>query len=399
MSVVIDGVYDPNYEGVARAFAEAFIGNEGMGGSLCVYRSGRPVLDLWGGTADIRSGRAWDKDTISVIFSCTKGLMSILVARLVEEGRLDYDAPAARYWPEIAGAGKASLKVSDLVSHRAGLSAPRVDLSTEDLLDWERMIHVLEAQPPLWPPGEAYAYHALTHGWLTGELVRRATGLSAGAYSAETVARPLGVSAWIGLPATEVPRVAHLHGGPTMASDVEAGRATWTGEGGIWLERAMTMGGALPLALIGPGTGFNDPRLWAAEIPGAGALSNARSLARIWSATVCDTDGERLLQPETVALATREITSGAPVFNVPPPWSSWGMGFQRDSEARRYLSARSFGHDGAGGQVTFADPDHEIGFAFVTNHMEVANDNRATSIIAALSEALGITARRAAVAD
>ncbi len=173
-----------------------------MGGALAIFVDGELVANLWGGIADERDRRARQRDTASVIFSCTKGLMSLLVARLVEQGRLDYAAPVARYWPEFAANGKGSVTVAEAFSHRAGLSAPVEDLELADILDWDVVTSKLAAQAPLWPPGEGYAYHALTHGWLAGELVRRVTGQSPGAYFRDAVA-PLGAAAWIGAPALE----------------------------------------------------------------------------------------------------------------------------------------------------------------------------------------------------
>lgn len=389
MSMTISGSVAPGFERLADTFAASF-STDRMGAALCVYLHGKPVVDLWGGLADARNGTPWASSTASVIFSCTKGLMSILVARLVEQGRLDYEAPVSRYWPEFAAAGKAGVKVRHLLNHQAGLSAPREDLSTEDILDWDRVVARLAAQEPLWAPGTGYAYHAITHGWLAGELVRRITGQSVSAAFQDLIARPLDADAWIGLPAAEQERVAHLVVSASLAEQTAAAPASDTD----WLWRAMTLGKALPPTLVEPEGGFNDPRLRAAEIPGAGGIASAHALARIWSATVWPTDGVRLLQPQTVMRATREETSGPPVFDVPPPWSRWGMGFQLDSEARRYLTGAGFGHDGAGGQVAFAEPRLGLGFAYLTNLMEGQGDMRATSIVDTLRglpaiEALG----------
>ena len=150
----------------------------------------------------------------------------------------------------------------------------------------------------------------------------------------------------------------------------------------------MTLGAAMPAALVTADGGFNDPRVHKAEIPGAGGIAAAGALAAIWSATVCDTDGVRLLNRQSVKRATEVETSGSPVFDPTPPYSRWGMGFQLDSDSRRYLTSSSFGHDGAGGQVGFADPVHGVGFAFLTNWMEGVGDLRATSIIDALRSVL-----------
>lgn len=385
MTIAVHGSVEPGFEPVADAFADAFAGRPTMGGALHVTIGGQSVIDLWAGRADERSGRAWSQDTPSVVFSCTKGLMSILIARLVQDGQLDYDAPVTRYWPEFAQAGKAGITVGQALAHQAGLSAPREDLTEDDIVDWDRMVSALAAQEPLWPIGTGYAYHALTHGWLTGELVRRVTGKSAGAYFRELVTDPLGADAWIGLPDALADRPAHLQVSAPLS-------ALWADEASKpapnWPYKAMTLGDALPADLVSDDGGFNRQRIRAAEIPGAGGVATAKALATIWSATVVPTQGIRLIDDAVIATATRPRSEGASVFGGDPPYSRWGYGFQLDSEARRYLGDGSFGHDGAGGQVGFADPARQIGFGFVTNWMMGPEDQRATGIISALRQVL-----------
>lgn len=386
--VLLHGEVAPGYEGVRDAFAASFDGKPEMGAALAVLRRGILVVDLHGGVADARSGRMWSDDTLSVIFSCTKGLVSILAARLVQEGRLDYDAPVSRYWPEFAAAGKSGVLVRHLLAHRSGLSAPREPIATAQLGDWDAVAAGLAAQEPLWSPGTGYAYHALTHGWLVGEVLRRITGQTVGQYFNELIAAPLQAEAWIGLPSALHSRVAHLRAGPSLTAltrQLAAARVEGTVD---WSERAMTLGGALPEELVDERTGFNDAAIRSAEIPGAGGISSARALATIWSATVTETAGVRLLEDATIATATAVQTEGPPVWDIPGPWPRWGMGFQLDSEPRRYLSPSGFGHDGAGGQSAFADPDAGIGFAFLTNQMEAVDDHRATRIIDALRNTL-----------
>lgn len=383
----VQGTVDPAFGGVGDAFRAAFESHPGMGGALSVRVDGREVVDLWGGVADARDGRPWERDTPTVVFSCTKGLMSILAARLVASGRLDYERPLAELWPEFGVHGKDAVTVGDALAHRAGVSAPRVDVSRERLLDFDAVSALLAAQEPLWVPGEGWAYHALTHGWISGEIVRRASGLAPGVAFA-AMADAVGGGAWLGMPPEIAASVAHLEVGPTLAAGVAAQAAARDPHGVDWLERAMTLGGALPPTLVTEDDGFNADDVRAAVIPGAGAVSTARALAAMWSATVAETDGVRLLDDATVREAGRERTSGAPVFDAPAPWPRWGAGMQLDSAARRYLGAGSIGHDGAGGQVAFADLDARVGFAFVTNRME-AEDPRATRIVDALREALG----------
>jgi CubicO group peptidase (beta-lactamase class C family) len=385
---VIAGRTAPGFEPVVQAFAEAFVGRPTMGAALAVRLKGDEVINLWAGTSDERTGKPWTEDTASVVFSTTKGLVSILIAQSVQTGRLHYDSPVASYWPEFAQAGKAGMTVRQLLGHQGGLSALTSDLSFEDILNWDVVTARLAQQTPLWSPGTAYGYHALTHGWLAGELIRRVTGQSVGSVFTETVAGPLGAAAWIGLPKSHNGPIAHLQVAPDLTQLWAHEAALDSPETPNWPYRAMTLGRALPAALATPDGGFNHRRLQEAEVPGAGGIATASGLASIWSATVTATRGVRLLSPKTVELATRTVTEGAPFFPAPPPYARWGMGFQLDSEARRYLTSSSFGHDGAGGQSAFADPVHCVGFAFITNWMEAGEDRRATRIIDALRTVL-----------
>ena len=380
MTIRIEGQVAPGFEPVADAFAQGFADRPGMGAALAIRVDGAYVARLWAGTADTRTGRPWQADTPSVIFSCTKGVMSVLVARLVEQGLVDYDAPLARYWPEFAAAGKAAITVREALSHRAGLLAIDRDFTVDELCDWNTMVEALAAQAPLFKPDSGYAYHPITHGWLSGELVRRVTGMMPGAYL-EQLTGPLGADLWIGIPDRVVP--AHLtvippDPQPTLPPPPEPN----------WPERALSFGNALPLALATPTGGFNDRRLLAAQLPGAGGVATADGLATFWSAAVARTEGLRTVGPEVIARATREVSGGPGIYPGLPPYYRWGMGFMLDAEARRLLTARSFGHDGAGGQVAFADPEYRVGFAYLTNRMESPPDPRGNDVVAALRDVL-----------
>lgn len=389
MTTLAHGTVAPGFEPLHTAFEAAFKGRPDMGAALAIRHEGRAIVDLWGGVSDARTRTPWSHDTLSVIFSCTKGLVSILAARLVQEGRLDYEAPVTRYWPEFAASGKANVRVKDLIAHRSGLAAPREALTLDQILDWDTVVSRLAAQEPLWEPGTGHAYHAITHGWLIGEVIRRITGQSVGQYFADMVADPLRTEAWIGLPDGLHDRVAHLQVGPTLARFAAEQAEARTQDETDWPYQAMTLGGALPVELVGEKNGFNLRSVQSAEIPGAGGIGTARALAAIWSATIIETDGIRLLDAATVEAATSTQSEGAPVWDDPGPSARWGMGFQLDSEPRRYVTDRGFGHDGAGGQSAFADPGAGVGFAFVTNQME-AVDDRATRIIDALRYCLDL---------
>jgi CubicO group peptidase (beta-lactamase class C family) len=388
MTVEVKGTVSNGYDQVREAFVKAFEDKPNMGASLAIRVDGQEVVNLIGGTADHVVGSSWDEQTISVIFSCTKGLMSLLAAKAVEDGKLSYSDLVSKYWPEFAQAGKANVTVGDLLSHRSGLSAPRQDISTAEAIDWTFVTSLLASQEPLWEPGSGYAYHALTHGWLIGEVLRRVTGSSVSEQFRNIIADPLDADAWIGLPTEFSSRVAKMHAGSTLMQLVEEQKAARVPGVIDWSHRAMTLGAAFPSELVNYEGGFNSQEIQEAEIPGAGGIANASALASIWSAAVTDTKGVRLLSDESVKLATQVVSEGKPVWDVPGPWPRFGMGFQLDGEARRYLSPQGFGHDGAGGQVAFADPTHKVGFAFLTNQMEAGDDMRATSIIDALRQVL-----------
>ena len=397
MTVLLQGASSPAFDPVVEVFQDILAAQPDAGAALAIRVDGESVVDVWGGMSDRRDRSEWGRDTASVIFSCTKGLMSILAARLVAAGRLDYDARVADYWPEFAQAGKEEVLVRHILSHQSGLSALRRDLTIDEVLDWNTVTGAIAAASPLWSPGSGYAYHALTHGWLIGEVIRRVTGTEVGAWFAADLAYPLNAAAWLGLPPDQNVKVAHMEVGASLAALVQQQAAGRDPETVDWPDRAMTLGAAFPPELVAFELGFNEPRVQAASIPGAGGIATARALAAIWSATVVPTDGVLLLDSETRKLATEVETEGAPVFDIPGPWPRWGMGFQLDSEARRYLGESSLGHDGAGGQVAFADADARVGFAFLTNQMEAIDDFRGTRLVEALKDSLGLTATRRSV--
>jgi len=213
----LHGSCDDAFSAVKEAFHANFTDHDELGAGLCVIADGRTVVDLWGGFADVERTRPWERDTLVNVWSTTKGLVALCAQLLVERGQLDVDVPVATYWPEFAAAGKEELPVRYLLSHRAGLTGAREPLTVEDLYDWDRMTTVLAATEPWWTPGEVSGYHAFTFGYLVGEVIRRVSGRSPGQFFAEEVAGPLGLDAFIGLPASEHGRVAEL----TMAPQPE----------------------------------------------------------------------------------------------------------------------------------------------------------------------------------
>ena len=376
----IDGFTDEGFGPVADAFRANFADGLEVGAACAMYVDGRRVVDLWAGLADERTGRPWAKDTMTVIFSITKGLVAILAHRAVEDGHLDLDAPVATYWPEFAQAGKDEIPVRWLLSHRAGLMAVDRDLSLAEALAWTPVVKALEAQPPLWPPGSAWEYHALTYGWLVGEVLRRVAGQTPGALLRDQIAGPLRLDLWLGLPEAQEPRV---------ATKVPSVAQTEASESGGVVDRAATMGAAF-VGEHSIGNGFNDPRIHAAEVPGAGGIGTARSLAKAFAATVQDVGGVRLLHPSTLGHLTRTESESPSWLGSETGPERFSSGFMLDSERFPMLGPTSFGHDGAGGQRAFADIDHRAGFGYVSNQMGGSGeDPRAARLVTALRSCLG----------
>jgi len=381
----VDLLAESRFAPVIDAFTKTLDEKDRSGAALSVWLDGQPVIEARGGTADARTGQAWQPDSLAVVFSCTKGLAAIAIGRLLQSGALSsLDVPVAEIWPEFAAHGKGRVSVGDALAHRAGVPAPRVDVTIAELLDGAALAGIIADQEPFWEPGTSHQYHAVTVGAISAQIVSRLSGRSLGDFLAAEIARPLEADTWIGLPVELEPRVAYMiEGQPAPTAP-----PTNTSPDLNWLERAVTLGSALPLNLIGPGTGFNDRELHAAEIGGAGGISSATGLARIWSATVAETRGVRLWNTETARALAEARSVGTPFFDIgPPPYQAWGAGVMIPSAWDPYLSPASFGHDGAGGQVAFADLDARVGFAYLTNRL--VDMERGISVVNALRDALG----------
>ncbi|MEV0278722.1 serine hydrolase domain-containing protein [Streptomyces sp. NPDC050610] len=375
------GWADERFGAVADTFARNFAEFPELGAAVAVFVDGREVVNLWGGVADERMGRPWDAETVVPVFSCAKGLVALTAHLLAQEGRLDLDAPVSRYWPEFARHGKEAITCRMALSHRAGLPALDRTVPFEEIADWTPVIHAIEEQRPLWEPGAAYEYHGHVFGFLVGEVVRRITGLTPGAYFRQAVGDPLALRAWIGLPAAESGHVARL---------VEAeGRPPMPGPEHL-LTRIVTMNGALAFPGLDEPHGWNDPALHAMELPGAGAVASANGLAALYAAAATGLDGrERLLTADTVTDAVRELSAGDSWLGF-DAGARWGSGFLLDSAAfRPLLGARSFGNDGAGGQFAFGDDEFGVGFGYVANRMIGHGDARANRLVEAVRSCLG----------
>lgn len=360
----VNGHVEPGYEAVREAFARNFELHEEVGASFCLYRDGKPVVDLWGGVADKATGREWEQDAVALVFSTTKGAAAVCLHLLAQRGQVSLDEPVATYWPEFATAGKGSVTVRQAAAHRTGIAPIPEGLSLQDLLSWDPIVAALAAATPIWEPGTAHGYHALSYGWIVGEIVRRVTGQTIGAFFAAEVAGPLGLDFWIGLPEEIEPRVAVLDFAPPadlsgMSEEQQAAIMKLVGPGSLFWQAAGR-------GLIEQ-SDYNSRALRAAQVPGAGGVGTARSLARMYAATIGEVDGVRLLEPSTVDAARTLVSDGTDrVLGMP---TRFGAGFMMPGASFVLYDEHSYGHYGAGGSVALASPEAGLAFGYVPNRM------------------------------
>jgi CubicO group peptidase (beta-lactamase class C family) len=372
----VGGFAARGYEGVRDTFAAAQANDEG-GAQLCVYRHGEKVVDIWGGRDKVND-RPYDEDTITVIMSCTKGATAAVVHRLAERGLIDYEAPVADYWPQFAAGGKADARIWHLMSHSVGLPGPDPDsgLVARDLLYLDRHIDLLETMAPVWTPGASCHYHPITYGSLLDAVVRRVTGKRVSQVFAEEIAAPLGLDFWIGLPADKESRVAphfQLAGGFTNDQITALFTAV-----GIDVTTRLTKVMLLSLEHTGELIEvMNNREARAAEVPAGNGITNAASLAKMYAALIGEVGGVRVLKPETVE-AARTLRTGSMVpagdlgkLQIGLP-TQYALGYQLAREGWPMVGPGSFGHDGAGGRIAFANPDNGVAAAYVGNTMVTA---------------------------
>ena len=386
MTVKIEGTCDPRFKRVKEVFAESFANGIEVGAAVAATLDGKPIIDLWGGYADKAKSKPWTRDTLVNVYSTTKGLAAICAHRLVDQGKLDLDAPVAKYWPEFAQAGKEKIPVNQLLSHRAGLPAIRKQLPMDAYFNWNVMCSALAAHEPWWEPGTRHGYHAITFGYLIGEVIRRITGQTPGTYLRDEIARPLNLDMHIGVDASFDARIAELIGAPPpppgppdqfaeMASDPES--VTF---------KAV----ANPRPVIDPAL-INSREWRGAEVPAANGHATARSLAALYGALASGgkANGYTVLTPESIKRAHTEQAIGPDV--VLGVVSRWGLGFALTQPAVPIgPNPRTFGHPGAGGSIGFADPDARLGFGYVMNQMgsDALIDRRAAALFNAIFAAL-----------
>jgi CubicO group peptidase (beta-lactamase class C family) len=394
----IEGTCDPRFESIRTAFQRNFAERGEVGAAVCVTVGGKTAVDLWGGVADPATGRPWTRDTVGVVWSCTKGAAALCAHMLVARGKLALDAPVASYWPEFGRNGKEGVTVRMLLAHQAGLAALAEPIPDNGYCDWDLITSRLAEQAPLWPPGTRHGYHALTYGHLVGELVRRIAGRSIGAFFRDEVAGPLGLDFWIGLPEEHEPRVA-----PTIPAPFPAPgevipafyRAALSDPTSVAARVLMNSGAALA-------PGWIDARhAHAAELPAFGGVTNARALAGMYRPLALGgaVDGVQLVDEAALAEMGAVASAGAVDATLLTP-TRWALGFVKSVDNSGgppgdrdgvVLSEDGFGHVGMGGSIGFADPRARLSFGYTMNRqvLAVGLDPRAQSLIDATYRALG----------
>lgn len=390
--MTVHGDCDPRFAAVQEEFERNFAERGEIGASVCVVLEGEPVVDLYGGVADPRSGRTWESDTINVVMSCSKGLTALCGHMLLDRGLLELDAPVAQYWPEFAAHGKQDIVVRQLFTHQSGVAHVDGTVPPGGFNDWDLMVKLIEETGPAWEPGTRVGYHGLTLGWLVGELLRRVDGRSIGTFFQEEVAQPLGLDSWIGLPPEHEHRVARARFIATDTPQVLSPQLLRAlADPASLISKAMTnMGGWIPH--------WDTPEAHAAEIPAGGAITNARGLAGAYAPLSLGgaLRGVRLVSKEAIP-RMRYPLSWTDVDAVLGIRTCYTLGFAKSWPNPGVgngitIGEDAFGTPGMGGQIGFADPTHRFSFAYTGNRQGGGGtglDARGQSVIDAVYRTVG----------
>lgn len=368
----IEGHCPSSFQPVADAFRQNFAEHDDLGASFCLVRHGETVIDLWGGYLDVERTRPWQRDTLVNVYSTTKTMTALSALLLADRGELDFDRPVRDYWPEF---GKPQITTAHFMSHTAGLSGLDEPTVPQDLYDWEKITGLLAAQDPWWEPGTVSGYHAITQGYLTGEVVRRITGQTLGTFFRKEIAEPLGTDFHIGLPEEHDERVGDLV--PPQATPQE--------QSDPHSIAARTF--ANPFS---PAENSSTTAWRRAEIPAAGGIGNARSVAQTQAVLAMDGElqAKRLLSPEGCRRALEEQTSGVDlVLGVA---LSHGLGYGLGNAVMPLPSPNACFWGGWGGSTILVDFDQGLALSYVMNRMEgdLLGDVRGGLLTAAVYQSL-----------
>ncbi len=385
------GTCDPAFSNVKAEFEKNFAERGEVGASVALSVNGEKAVDLWGGIANKDTGEPWQEDTVSIVFSCTKAATALCAHMLIDQGKLNLNAKVAQYWPEFATNGKESTTVSMMLNHESGVPALREPVKEGGVCDWEYMCERLAAEEPFWEPGTRNGYHMISFGWTVGELVRRVSGKSLGAFFAENIAGPLGMRYWIGLPEDETPHIAPILLYEPQPSDVPGEFAT----------ALLGDPASIPhLSVLNVGGwNANQPEAHRAEIGGAGGITNARNQVKMYEQLAMG--GGTLVSKERLDHMSRVATATARDATL-KVGTRFGPGFMKSMDNRGaapgnqdsvLLGDRAFGHVGAGGSIGFADPECGLAFSYTMNQMGpgILMNARGQSLIDEAYRALGYT--------
>lgn len=359
---MIEGFCASGFEPVRDAFRQIMQNPQERGGSLALYHQGELKVNLWAGTRDKARSLPWEKDTPVNVFSTSKGVAAIAVQRAVDQRLLDLDRPVAHYWPDYAAEGKKHTRIGWILNHRAGQPALRTPLPDDALFDWERMTSTLARERPWWEPGRQHGYHMITFGWLLGEVFRRALGVSLGQYLQQEISDPLGLDMQLGVRQADLARLADLSGSSERPA---AGRLYLFDK--VQADKESMTAKALcnPMSLM---TSANSHAWRTMELPSANLHATAAALATLYGKLACR---EGVLSAAALQRCqTEESLGDDPVLHTR---TRFGPGFMLqqagDVEAGFGPGRQAFGHPGSGGSLAFADPEQELGFAWVMNQM------------------------------
>jgi CubicO group peptidase (beta-lactamase class C family) len=393
--IVVHGTVAPGFEEVRVELVRNFAERGEIGAAVAAYWRGEKVVDLWGGRRTPNADAPWEEDTMTVVFSTTKGLSAMTLALAHSRGWLDYDAPIARYWPEFAQNGKAAITVRQLLGHEAGLVFVDEHLTLEKLRDLDGLAHLLAAQTPSWTPGTRHGYHAMSIGFYMQEILRRVDPAhrTLGRFFHEEIARPLGLDFYIGLPkdiADE--RLARMEPlSPVRAMAAIPSTPLDLIPKVLW-----------PWSLLRKSLAFvdqtpNERAGLEVEVPAGNGVGTARAIARAY-AVFADGGAELGLRRETFEALTALPTFAPAKDEILGVTAHYSLGFLRPGPELAFGSSeRAFGTPGAGGSFGYADPDARLGWAYVMNKMDfhLIDDPREKALRDALYRAIG-TERRLA---
>jgi CubicO group peptidase (beta-lactamase class C family) len=390
---VVSGYVDTKYQTVAEAFINNFSKHSELGASCCVRVGEQTVVDLWGGHTSVDKTQAWQEDTISVVFSCTKAMTALCAHLLIERGQLGLKEYVTTYWPEFGQNGKDKITVEMLLNHSSALPAFKQPIKTDGYNDWDYMVKRIEQEQPFWLPGSRNSYHMISFGWTVGELIRRISGMSLGQFFEQEFAQPLQADFWIGLPEETANRVAPV----TMASVDESQPMS-----DFMIDIVNNPTSTSHLALLNSGGhNANSADTLRAEIGGAGGVSNARAMAKLFTPLANDgkANGKQYFSTKAVKQMSNVSTASMLDATLLVP-TRFALGFMKSIDNRQcqpgnrdsfIIGDRAFGHVGAGGSAVFADPDSKLSFAYTMNLMGtgILLNQRGQKLIDATYQSMG----------